>query len=62
MDNGAEAELGINDERNLYWNKKAIVTKQIVELQWWVNLSIIVASFSTLVIAIVTLLHYFFTK
>ncbi len=59
MDNGTEAELGIDDERNLYWNKKAVVTKQKVKLRWWVNCGIIVASFSTLAIAIVTLLHYF---
>ncbi len=59
LDNGTEAELGIDDEGNLYWNKRAVVTKQKVKLRWWVNLSIIVASFSTLAIAIVTLLHYF---
>ena len=56
--NRTEGELGVDDEGTLYWNKKAIVTEQKVKLQWWVNFSIILASFSTLAIAIFTLLQY----
>ena len=56
--NRTEGELGVDDEGTLYWNKEAIVTEQKVELQWYVNISIILASFSTLAIAIFTLLQY----
>ena len=34
LDNGNQGELGIDDESNLYWNKKQIVTEQKVKLQW----------------------------
>ena len=52
LDSGMEGELGIDDQANLYWNKKAIVTEQKVKLQWWVNVSVILASLSIFAIAI----------
>ena len=56
---GAIGELGIDKDAKLYWNKKPIVTEQKVTLQRWVNISIIIASFSTLVIAIFMVLQYY---
>lgn len=59
-DDGVEGTLGIDRESRLYWNEKAIITEQIIKLQLWVNISIIVASSSTLAIAIFTVLQYFY--
>jgi len=59
-DNGATSELGIDRKGRLYWNRRAVITEQKVSLQWWVNISIIIASLSTLLIAIMTVLHYFY--
>ena len=55
-----EGVLGVDDERNLYWNNKAIVTEQKVKLEWWVNVSIIVASVSTFAIAFFTYLQFWY--
>jgi hypothetical protein len=51
--------LGIDSKANLYWNGRRIVTTQVLKLQWWVNLSIIVGGMSTAVIAVFTCLLYF---
>jgi len=51
--------LGIDKNGNLYWNEKRVVTEQVVKLQWWVNLSIIVGGLSTAGIAVFTCLLYF---
>ncbi len=59
LDNGKEGELGIDDQANLYWNKKAIITEQKIKLQWWVNISVILASLSTVAIAAFTALQFF---
>ena len=44
--------MGVDAEGKLYWNEELIVTKHKVSLQWWVNISIVVASLSTLAMAI----------
>ena len=54
-----EGELGIDGDLNLYWNKKKIVTQQEITLQLWINIAIIVGSFSTLVLAFFTVLRFF---
>lgn len=59
LDNCKQGELGIDDETNLYWNQKLIVTEQKVKLQWWVSFSIILASLSTVTLAVFTVLQYF---
>lgn len=59
-DDGAIGELGIDKDAKLYWNKQPIVTEQKVTLQGWVNISIIIASLSTLIIAIFIVLQYFY--
>ncbi|SFR57538.1 hypothetical protein SAMN04488073_2979 [Marinobacter gudaonensis] len=58
LDNGKEGSLGIDDETNLYWNGKRIVTEQKIKLQWWVNVSVIVASFATAIMAAVAILEF----
>jgi len=57
-DNGVEGSLGIDEHGKLYWNGKVIVTEQKITLQWWVNLSIIVASVSTLLLAGIACLQF----
>lgn len=56
---GVEGRLGIDKEGKLYWNEKLVVTEQRVKLQWWTSISIVIASFSTLAIAIFTCLQFF---
>ena len=51
---GIEGKLGIDKKTRLYWNDHPIITEQKVRLQGWVNISIIVASISTLAIAVFT--------
>jgi 1,4-dihydroxy-2-naphthoate octaprenyltransferase len=54
-----DGELGIDDDANLYWNKKMVITKNKVTLDWWVSLSVIFASISTVVTAIYAVLSYY---
>lgn len=58
-DSGVTGTLGIDEDGRLYWNGKAVVTEQRVELAWWVNLSVIIGGLSTLAIAVFTALMYF---
>ena len=58
-DSGSKGELGIDEHGALYWNGKPVVTEQKVTLQWWVNLSAILAALSTVVIAILATITYF---
>jgi len=51
-----DSELSIDANNKLYWNEKEIVTKQEINLQWWVNISIIVAAVSTFGLALIALL------
>ncbi|MDB4631759.1 hypothetical protein OAF61_04700 [Pseudomonadales bacterium] len=55
---GVSGELCIDGEGKLYWNGTPVVTQQKVKLQWWVNLSAIMAAVSTVVIAAVTVLSF----
>ncbi|NQS88687.1 hypothetical protein HQ584_02710 [Patescibacteria group bacterium] len=59
MEGGAEGRLGIDDNGKLYWNEQAVITEQKVTLQRWVNIALIIASISTLAIAIFTGLQFF---
>lgn len=54
-----ENELGVDENNILYWNKKIIQTENKVVLDFWVNLSVIVASISTFVMAIIAVLQRF---
>lgn len=57
-DNGTNGKFGIDSKGKLYWNEKAVVTEHKVSIQLWVSISIVIASASTLVIAIITVLNY----
>ena len=46
------------DTRELYWNRKKIVTEQKLSLSWWVNLAIILGAISTAGLAILDLLRF----
>lgn len=59
LDNDKKGVLGIDDESNLYWNEKLVVTEQKIKLQWWVDIAIILASFSTIILAVFTVLQFF---
>ena len=52
--------LGIDEEARLYWNGQLIVTKQEVKLDWWVNISFIVGGISTALIAVFSILNYYY--
>ena len=53
-------ELGINlKTRELYWNKKKIVTEQKLNLAWWVNIAIVLGAASTIILAALDCLRYF---
>ena len=56
---GLKGELGIDESGKLYWNKKLVLTKSKITFNWWVNASVIIASLSTLVMAIIAFLNYF---
>ena len=58
-DNNVEGELGIDDDGRLYWNKKLVITKSKLKLDWWVNISVIVASLSTLIMAVYAVLEFY---
>ena len=58
-ESGSKGALGIDENGQMYWNGKAVVTEQRVKLAWWVNLAVIVGGFATLVIAVFTALMYF---
>ncbi len=47
-------ELGINYKtRELYWNKKKIITEQKLTLNWWVSIAIVLGGFSTAVLVFI---------
>lgn len=58
-EDGTSGSLGIDKNNQLYWNNEPIVTEQKVRLSDCVNWSIIIGGFSTLIIAIFTVLSYF---
>ena len=51
-------KLGVDDNNQLYWDGKPIVTKERIVLEWWVNLAAILAAFSTLGLFIIELLKF----
>ncbi|MDQ5902090.1 MAG: hypothetical protein QG606_306 [Patescibacteria group bacterium] len=59
-DSGAEGALGIDSEGKLYWNGRPVATQSRVTLDWWVNIAAIVASASTFVMALYTVLDHYY--
>ena len=57
--NEGKGELGIDDKGNLYWNKKLVITESKISLNWWQSAFAILASISTAIIAIYTMLAYY---
>ena len=58
LPNGREGVLGIDEDCNLYWNGREVITKQELSLQWWVNIALLVASASTAFLAFLALLEF----
>lgn len=58
-EDGKKGVLGIDPDARLYWNGQLVVTEQKIRLSWWVNLAVVVGGFSTLLIAVFTILLYF---
>ncbi len=54
---GKSGSLGLDKNGKIYWNKRELITKQKVSLQWWVNISLIIGATSTLILAIVAVLQ-----
>ena len=52
-------EEEMRKDKKLYWNNKPLVTEQKLVLQLWVNIAIIIASISTLGMAIIATLQFF---
>ena len=59
LDNGRSGILGIDEDANLYWNNKPVVTRGKLALSWWVNLSIVIGGFSTFILAILAIGNFF---
>jgi len=53
--------LGIDENGNLYWNGKPVVTESSLNLKWWVDCSVIVGAISTAIIAVFTALIFYAT-
>ena len=45
---GQLEKLGVDENNKLYWDGQPIITKQKITLEWWVSMSVIIASISTL--------------
>lgn len=50
--------LGIDEENNLYWDRKPLVTEEKITLQKWVNFAIVIGAVSTLCLAIIETLRF----
>ena len=50
--------LGIDEDSNLYWNNRRVITEQKVTLQRWVNVAIILASNSSVALAMFAALEF----
>lgn len=51
--------LGIDGQNKLYWDGKPLVTEERIVLARWVNVSVVIGSASTLLIAVVEALRFF---
>jgi len=51
-------KLGVDENNKLYWDGRPIVTEEKLKFQWWVNVSIVIGSFSTLTYAIIEVLKF----
>jgi len=51
-------KLGVDENNQLYWNGKPIVTKGKIILEWWINLAAIITAVSAIGTFILELLNY----
>ncbi len=50
--------LGVDGQNRLYWDGKPLVTEERIVLARWVNVSVVVGSASTLLVAVVEVLRF----
>ncbi len=55
---GELEKLAVDKNNKLYWDGRPIVTEEKIKLQGWVNVSIIICSFSTLIYTIIEVLKF----
>ena len=48
-----------DDDGKIFFSSEKIFRGQKVRLQWWINVAIIIASLSTLCMAVIEVLEYF---
>jgi len=48
-----------DEDGSLFFSTEKVFSGQKVKLQWWVNVAIIIASLSTLCMAVIEILEYF---
>lgn len=58
MKDGSVKGIGVDEEGNLYWDKKPIELKQRLTFSRWVNAAAILAAIATAVQAVVAVLAY----
>ncbi|WP_312738836.1 hypothetical protein [Stenotrophomonas sp.] len=58
MKDGSVKGIGVDEEGNLYWDKKPIELKQRLTFSRWVNAAAILAAIATAVQAVVAVLTY----
>ena len=51
--------LGVDENNKLYWDDRPLVTENIITLDRWVNVSIIVGASSTMVMAVIAAWDFF---
>ena len=51
-------KLGVDENNNLYWDGRPVLTRRNIRLPWFVNVAAIVASLSTVVMAAIQFLEY----
>lgn len=59
MPDGSVKGIGVDEEGNLYWDKKPIELKQRLTFSRWVNAAAVLAAVATAVQAAVAVLEYF---
>ncbi|WP_447902660.1 hypothetical protein [Stenotrophomonas pavanii] len=58
MKDGSVKGIGVDEDGNLYWDKKPIELKQRLTFSRWVNAAAILAAIATAVQAVVAVLAY----
>ena len=59
MKDGTVKGIGVDDDGNLYWDKKPIELKQRLTFSRWVNAAAVVAALASAVQAVMAVLTYF---